>query len=102
MAIDPEYLPPDNLFEMLLSTFQQSTSGMFKNFLGMHRSVRKWLIVSDFVIADPLPHPKPRQRRLQPSADPHRRDPQRQPGGIVGLGRDAAQRRNPKRRLESS
>ena len=53
MAIDPEYLSPDDLLKMLLSTFQQSTSGMLKNFLEMHRSVRKWFVVSDFVIADP-------------------------------------------------
>src|SRR5207237_4652465 len=39
-----------------------------------------------------LSHPKSRQRRLQPSAYAHRRDPQREPGRVVGLDRDAAQR----------
>ena len=47
-------------------------------------------------------HPKPRQRRLQPSADPHRRDPQREPGCIVGLDRDTAQGRYAMRRLKST
>ena len=50
---------------------------------------------SDFV------SPKRRQRRLQPAADPHRRDALRQSSGVIGLDRDAAQRRRPERRLEA-
>src|SRR5258708_7393668 len=39
-----------------------------------------------------LPRPKSRQRRLEPSAYTYRRDAQREPGRVVGLDRDAAQR----------
>jgi hypothetical protein len=47
------------------------------------------------------PHPKPRLRRLQPSADP-RRDLDRQPRRFAGFDRDAAERHGAGRRLESS
>jgi hypothetical protein len=53
MKIDPEYLAPDQLKDLLHGTFQESTSGALKSFLAAHRSVRKWIIVSDFVLADP-------------------------------------------------
>ncbi|MHC2275865.1 hypothetical protein ACVME8_002476 [Bradyrhizobium diazoefficiens] len=38
--------------------------------------------------------------RLQPAAHAHRRDPQREARCIVGLDRNAAERRHPRRRLE--
>src|SRR5665213_4125692 len=49
-----------------------------------------------------LPHPKPRQRRLEPAADPHRCDLERQSRRIVGLDRDAAQGCDTGGRLETS
>src|ERR1700756_5385733 len=49
-----------------------------------------------------LPDPEPRQRWLQPATGPHRRDLERQPGRIVGLDRDAAQRGHSLGRLEPS
>src|SRR5437879_4104052 len=48
-----------------------------------------------------LPRPKSRQRRLEPAAYSHRCDPQRQPGGVVGLDRDTAERRGAERRFEA-
>jgi len=49
-----------------------------------------------------LTDPKTPAASLQPSPDPHRRDPECQPGRIVGLDRDAAQRGRAQRRLETA
>ena len=48
------------------------------------------------------PFPELRQRRREPSADPHRRDFHRKPRRIVGLDRDFRQRRDAAGGLEPS
>jgi hypothetical protein len=48
-----ESLSPDTLVKLLLNTFEQNSLHAFKAFLAKHQSVRKWMIVSDFVIGDP-------------------------------------------------
>ena len=48
-----------------------------------------------------LSDPEARHRRLEPAAGPHRRDAQREAGGIIGLDRDAAECRHAGRRFEA-
>ncbi len=52
------------------------------------------------MLRDVSAQPELRRRRLQPAADAHRRNLQRKARGIIRLDRNAAQRRDARRRLE--
>ena len=43
-------IDPDNLVNILVSTFQQSAAKDFRSFLDRHPFVTKWIIASDFVL----------------------------------------------------
>jgi len=46
--------------------------------------------------------PEPRRGRLEPAAGAHRRNPQREAGGIIGLDRNATECRHAGRRFEAA
>jgi hypothetical protein len=50
MGITRYRIDPDNLVNLLFSTFQQSATEAFRSFLGKHPFVTKWIIACDFVL----------------------------------------------------
>jgi len=44
---------PDNLVDLLVSTFGQTSIDQFRKFLAKHPRATKWMIASDFVLNEP-------------------------------------------------